>query len=203
MGCGPSRHGHSGARDGSPPRVGCAATNRTPGAPAPTLQSSEGRGYRSFGTVTGRPGDDDDCLARDRLSSLLESAGATSRQGIHLRVAHDSPNDRNPSGFRPRGSDAASFGMRASGAQAHTPPGVDARGERSFHQVRGRPPKDGEKELEPPAPLFGASAGSRTSLFGDASRSRRQPRAFGRLDRRGGPSSGRIHRHPTDSFGAQ
>jgi hypothetical protein len=119
-----------------------------------------------------------DCLARDRLSSLLENAGATSRQGSPSG-SHGSPIDRSPSGFRPRGSNAAPFGARGSGAQTTSPPGVDVRGERALRHVRARAPKDAELKLEPPVPLFGASTGSRTSLFGDASRSRRQPCAFG------------------------
>jgi hypothetical protein len=80
---------------------------------------------------------------------LLETPEPRAAKGPPPGGASGSPNDGVLRDFA-AGYDAASFGMRASGAQTTTPPGVSVRGEPSHHQVRGRPRKDGEHELEPP-----------------------------------------------------
>lgn len=180
MDSGPSRHGHFGARDGSPPRVGCAATNRTAALRRRLAGLRIGGGIGPSGSRLGCPSDDERTVWPETGSPACWSTPEPRAAKGDLRV----PTARRSIGvlrdFRPRGSNAAPFGARGSGAQTTSPPGVDVRGERALRHVRARAPKDAEQKLEPPVPLFGASTGSRTSLFGDASRSRRQPSAFGR-----------------------
>jgi hypothetical protein len=110
--------------------------------------SDRGRGF-VFGSSLGRPGEHDDCLARAGPPACWRSRSHEPPRAPPPGGAHGSPHD---GVLRDAGAgyDAAFFGMRTSGAQTTTPPGVNVRGERSLHQVRGRPRKDGEHELEPP-----------------------------------------------------
>jgi len=87
VGHGPSRHGHFGARDGSPPTGGMRGTNRAPDASASALRPS-GRGEDPvFGPLPGRSDEDDDCLARDRLLQLAVARRSHEPSTDHLRVA--------------------------------------------------------------------------------------------------------------------
>lgn len=110
--------------------------------------SDRGRGF-VFGSSLGRPGEHDDCLARAGPPACWRRRSHEPPSAPPPGGTHGSPHDAvlrdDDAGY-----DAAFFGMRASGAQTSTPPGVNVRGERSLHQVRGQPPKDGEHELEPP-----------------------------------------------------
>lgn len=59
MDSGPSRHGHFGARGGSPPRVGCAATNRTAALRRRLAGLRIGGGIGPSGSRLGCPSDDE------------------------------------------------------------------------------------------------------------------------------------------------
>jgi hypothetical protein len=166
---GPSRRGHFGARDGSPPKVGCADR------PHPRRFGAGHSDLRIGGETS----------SSDRVSAVpVNTTTVWPRAGApacwrlpesrvvraHLRVAPPARPSPSPFGAAGTGSTQHPSRVRASDAQMLTPPGVRVRGERSLHHVRGQPRKDGGKELEPPAAALRSSAGSRTSLFGDASR---------------------------------
>jgi hypothetical protein len=146
---GPSRREHFGARGGSPPQVGCADR------PHPRRLGAGHSDLRIGGETS----------SSDRVSAVPVNTMTVWPEPA-LQLAGDEPEPRAAKGPPPgestarptrrsfgkvaAGHGAALFGVRASGAQTSTPPGVNVCGERSLHQVRGRPRKDGEHELEPP-----------------------------------------------------
>jgi hypothetical protein len=88
---GPSRRGHFGARDGSPPRGGmCGRTVPTALRRRSFRSSDRGRDF-VFGSSLGRPGEHDDCLALSRRSSLLELPEPRVRKGPPPGGASGSP----------------------------------------------------------------------------------------------------------------
>jgi hypothetical protein len=130
--------------------------------------SDRGRGF-VFGSSLGRPSEHDDCLARAGPPACWRRRSHEPPSAPPPGGTHGSPHDgvlRDDDA----GYDAAFFGMRASGAQTSTPPGVNVRGERSLLMYAGNRGRTERRSSNHRPPLFGASAGSRTSLFGDASR---------------------------------
>jgi len=166
---GPSRRGHFGACDGSPPRVGCAL----PIAPTalrrrPSRSSDRGGGF-VFGSSLGRPCEHDDCLARAGPPACWRRRSYEPPRA-HLRVGLRLAQTTRSFGISPLGSTQHPSGCaRVARGRARLRACVSAASGLTITYAgdRGRM---GSTSSNHRSPLFGASAGSRTSLFGDASR---------------------------------